>query len=256
MCLITFAWKTHPEYKLILAANRDEFYGRPTRSAQPWADEGFKDIIAGKDMKAGGTWFGVHKNGRWAAVTNFRDLNNLKVNPPSRGDLVMNYLKDDIDPKDYLFLLKETAKEYNGFNLLLGDPENMYSFNNVNEAIIQVEPGIHGLSNAFMNSKWTKVKIAKAEMNRIVTDNDVTKDALFHLLQNKTPARDHELPETGLSIEKERMVSPIFITSEDYGTRCSTLLCIGQKGNVEFTERTFKTGTNQIQEENSFSFSI
>lgn len=256
MCLIAFAWKTHPDYKLILAANRDEFYDRPTRSAQPWSEEGNIEIIAGKDMKAGGTWCGVHTSGKWAAVTNFRDLNNLKVNPPSRGELVLDYLRNDISAEEFLLKLKENAKDYNGFNLLLGDLENIYSFNNLNESVIQVEAGIHGLSNAFLNSNWTKVKIAKNGLSEILKRNEVAEEQLFRLLQNDTPAPDHELPQTGLSVEMEKMVSPVFITSEDYGTRCSTLILMDYKGNMTFKERTFKRGTSELSNEEEYRFEI
>ncbi|MDZ7806331.1 MAG: NRDE family protein [Gracilimonas sp.] len=145
MCLITFAYKKHPKYELILAGNRDEFYGRPTRSAQFWTDEGHPDILAGKDLEAGGTWLGIHKDGRWGALTNYRDPTIIKEDPPSRGELVMNYLTSDSSAIEYLQDLSTSAQDYNGFNLLLWDSGHFYHFSNQSKRMSTIEPGIHGL---------------------------------------------------------------------------------------------------------------
>lgn len=252
MCLITFAYKKHPSYALILLANRDEFYERPTRKAQFWVDEGSPDILAGKDLEAGGTWLGVHKNGRWALLTNYRDLTNLKENPPSRGDLALNFLKSEDSASQYLFLIQESAHLYNGYNLLVGDKESILHYSNYSDKITAITPGVHGLSNALLNTAWPKLEIAKSALSQHIHQNKIDSNSLFNILMNETKAQETELPETGLSKEMERAVSSIFINTKNYGTRCSTLLLIDNAGNIEFTERRFKPNSTTVIDEQIF----
>lgn len=254
MCLIVFSYRTHPKYKLIVAANRDEFYGRPTREVQFW--ENYPHLLAGQDIQAGGTWMGVSKNGRFGALTNYRDLSNLKENPPSRGELVTNYLAKQADLEDYLEGIQQKSPEYNGFNLLLSDKESMYHFSNETMEYSLIEPGIHGVSNALLNTPWTKLERAKNELKDATSSTDVDKEALFALLTDGRPAPDNELPETGLDYKREKMVSSIFIKSENYGTKCSTLLLIDYDGNLEYTERRFDKDQNKVLGTSAFEFKI
>ncbi|MEX0719875.1 MAG: NRDE family protein [Balneolaceae bacterium] len=256
MCLIVFAYKSHPEYDLVLATNRDEFYGRPTRPAQFWADEKSPDILAGKDLEAGGTWMGIHKNGSWAAVTNYRDPSIIKENPPSRGELVLNYLRGNMQAMDYLQDVTTRASEYRGFNLLLWDESGFYHYSNQSKIVSKIKAGIHGLSNAFLNTDWPKLKIAKSQLEQITRKGDIQKEALFQLLQNEQKAPENELPVTGIPQHLEKAVSSVFIKTESYGTRCSTLLLIDKEGMVDFTERSFKPGTSDISDERNFQFQI
>lgn len=254
MCLITFAYKKHPKYELILAGNRDEFYGRPTRAARFWTDEGHPDILAGKDLEAGGTWLGIHKDGRWGALTNYRDPTVIKEDPPSRGELVINYLTSDSSAIEYLQSLSSSAQDYNGFNLLLWDSGHFYHFSNQSKRMTIIEPGIHGISNALLDTSWPKLNKANNKMEDLISSENINKDELFDLLMDQTKAEDEDLPVTGIPRDLEKAISPIFIKTENYGTRCSTLLLIDKNGNVDFTERIFKPGTTEIDSENHFSF--
>lgn len=252
MCLITFAYKAHPKYNLILAGNRDEFYGRPTRKAQFWDEEGKPNILAGKDLEAGGTWLGINKDGRWSALTNYRDPSIKKEDPPSRGEIVLDYLKNDYTGMDYLAELSKKAEVYNGFNLLVWDLKDFYHYSNQNKKVSRIEPGIHGLSNALLDTPWPKLTTANQELRTIISEEDFDKEELFKLLADDRTAPDSELPVTGIPKELEKAVSSIFIKTESYGSRCSTLLLIDKDGNIDFTERRFKPGTTRVEGEQHF----
>ncbi len=235
MCLIAIAYKARAEFPLIVAANRDEFLARPARPAHFWEDG--PEILAGRDMQAGGTWMGITRAGRFAAITNYRDLRNVPPPGPSRGILVREALERGID-------VGRTAA-YAGFNLLYGTTDALRYHNNIQGADHALEPGIHGLSNHFLDTPWPKVENAKEELHRIL---DLPKDrlvpALFRLLADERTATDDKLPDTGLPLPMERAVSPIFIRTPDYGTRCSTVLLVDADGNVHFEEMTFPTRTS------------
>lgn len=252
MCLITFAYNSHPKYSLIFAGNRDEFYSRPTRKAQFWTNEGHPEILAGKDLEAGGTWLGVHKDGRWAALTNYRDPSVQKEDPPSRGNLVLDYLKSNYSAINYLQELSETADDYNGFNLLLWDAKDFLHYSNQSKHLTNIHRGIHGLSNALLDTTWPKVETANEELEAIIQQENIDKEDLFRLLKNQEKAEDEELPVTGIPKELEKAVSSVFIKTEKYGTRCSTVLLIDKQGNIDFTERTFNTDTLEVQHEQHF----
>lgn len=253
MCLIVFAYKTHSQYKLILAANRDEFYKRPTRPAQFWIEEGHPDILAGKDLEAGGTWMGISKDGAWSALTNYRDFSDIKENPPSRGELVLNYLKDKSGPSAYLDQIRDSANDYNGFNLLLGNEDSLLHYSNHSDRITEIQPGIHGVSNALLDTPWTKLEQAKSDLSEAIKKEEPAVEDLFSLLKNDTTAPDNELPETGLPYELEKAVSSVFIKTDNYGTRCSTVLLIDYQGNYTLTERRYDPATSGILEENSYT---
>lgn len=254
MCLIFFAYDQHPRYKLIVGANRDENYQRPTRGARFWNSH--PNILAGKDLEAGGTWMGITRSGRFSAVTNYRDPNILKKDPPSRGHLVLDFLKQSESPEVYLEHVDQKADRYDGFNLLVGTPADLYYYSNQQKAIQRLSPGIYGLSNHLLNTPWPKVKRARSQLRHIIQQPSISETALFDLLSDDVEAPENQLPDTGIPKEVERMISPVFIKSENYGTRCSTILLIDRNNKVTFKERRFKAGTQEIKEKNKFEFSL
>lgn len=254
MCLIVFSYKQHPEYNLIFAANRDENYERPTRKAQFW--NGHPEILAGKDLQAGGTWMGVTKEGAFSAITNYRDPAIQKSNPPSRGHLVLDFLKNDSDPVGYLRDVDRKADQYMGFNLLAGDVEQLGYYSNQATNIKLLDSGLYGLSNHLLDTPWPKINWAKEGLQEIMQDDEISEEAIFDLLADDREAPEDDLPNTGIPKDIEKKVSPIFIKSDGYGTRCSTVLLINTDGRVTFTERRFKAGTTEVVDENRYQFTI
>jgi uncharacterized protein with NRDE domain len=238
MCLIVFSLHHHPGYRLILAANRDEFYDRPTLALSRWDD--LPDISAGRDVKGGGTWLGVSRSGRIAAITNYRDPASVIADAPSRGLLVSGFLSSTESPESYLRQLGQSDRRYNGFNLIAGDRTGLWYVSNRSSGVRKLEPGLYGLSNHLLDTPWPKVRNAKAAMSRLLKPGgppDV--ERLFEVLRDRTVAPDTDLPDTGVGLEMESMLSPIFITSADYGTRSSSVLTIDDAGAVIFWERTY-----------------
>lgn len=245
MCLSVFAFKTDPDYPFIFAVNRDEFYSRPAQPATFWYDQ--PHLLAGRDLEAGGTWMGITEDHRFASLTNYRDMASIKENAPSRGKIVEEYLTSDKSPLEFLKDLKKEAHLYNGFNLIAGTLDKLWYFSNQIDVITEIEPGIHTLSNAFLNTSWPKTDKALSEFRSILQKNSKADEkAIFKLLQNDEQYPDDQLPSTGLSPEMERVVSPIFISSEDYGTRCSTLIYKDKSGQITFDERTYKPDSGEI----------
>lgn len=240
MCLILFAYHVHPVYKLIVAANRDEFYQRPTAPAHYWEDH--PELLAGRDLEKKGTWMGVTKSGRFAALTNYRDPNEATAGKRSRGELVADALNYNENIKEYMQSLTEKNDLYPGYNLLAGDVHNLYYYSNVGRELQRLEPGIYGISNHLLNSKWPKVEIGKEGLSQIINEDqeDLT-EHLFNLLQQADPAPDELLPNTGVSLEWERILSPLFIKSENYGTRSSTVLLVSEK-EIQYVEQVFVGG--------------
>jgi uncharacterized protein with NRDE domain len=239
MCLIAFAWKTHPDYELIVAANRDEWHDRPAAPAAWWNDH--PQILAGRDLKAGGTWMGVTRSGRFAAITNFRDPADRKSTVRSRGELVTAFLLGDAPPVAFLTATKKVAHEYNGFNLIVGDGTSLAYFGSVDGAINSLEPGVYALSNHTLNEPWPKVTMAKSALDEALQakmSEDARKMAIYAILSDTSVAPDDALPNTGVGIEWERVLSPALIITEKYGTRASTILSIANSGDVSFEERT------------------
>jgi uncharacterized protein with NRDE domain len=253
MCLIVFANKYHDKYKLIFAANRDEFYNRPTEAAHFWKDH--PELLAGKDLQAGGTWIGVTKSGKFAAITNYRDMQNTKENAPSRGKITLNFLLSDISPENYFSQIKSELKNYNGFNLILGNIDNLFYISNIKSELTKIESGIHGLSNAFLDTSWPKVKKSKLKLEDAINSRHISEEGLMKILDDKSFAEDENLPETGVGIELERVLSSAFIESDKYGTRCSTVLLVDKNNNVKFVERTFIPAESRFIR-NEFNFEI
>lgn len=237
MCLITFAWRTDPEKPLVVVANRDEFYARPTAPAGFWSDH--PGIFAGRDGLSGGTWFGVNTAGRFAAVTNYRDPRSNDPQARSRGELVSDFLADERAIQDYASSVFERGREYNGFNLLLGDGRTMIYVSNRSEGPQVLDSGIYALSNALLDTPWPKTVAARNALRQWLArpDADI---ALDELLLDTSPADEGELPSTGVSLELERALSAQFIEIEGYGTRCVTTLMVDRHGRATFRERGFQ----------------
>lgn len=254
MCLIVFAYKYHPNYPLILAANRDEFYERATSKAQFWDD--YPDLLAGKDNKYGGTWMGITTSGRFAAVTNFRDMTEFRKHPLSRGLMVKDYLTSLESPVKFLKRVIAMEEEYNGFNLLLGDPSDLYYYSNRNRKNRSLIPGVYGLSNHLLDTPWPKVvKSRKSLISILDNENTVDPENLFKILSDRTIAADQYLPDTGFGLEWERVLSPAFIETPTYGTMSSTVLIVDIEGHVRYEERSFK-GPHSPRDISCIEFSI
>ncbi len=233
MCLIAIAWQAHPGFPLVVAANRDEWRDRPALALHWWEDH--PEILAGRDLRAGGTWMGITRSGRFAAVTNFRDPSERNSTALSRGNLVTEFLLGGETPERFLAGLAGRAASYNGFNLLAGDARSLCYFGSREGEVREVEPGVHALSNHLLDEPWPKVSRAREAMREAAGDGDAP---LFAMLSDTTPAPDAELPHTGVGLERERWLSPALITGEAYGTRASTVLRAGADGLVRVEERT------------------
>lgn len=236
MCLIVFAHRAHPAYRLVVAANRDEWFQRPTAPAGFWADA--PEVFAGRDLEHRGTWLGVSTTDRFSAITNFRDPGNHRPDAPSRGRLVSDFLRSGVTPEAYLERLRSDAASYNGFSLLVGDGESLCYFSNREGEIRGLAPGIYGLSNHLLDVPWPKVRLGKARLAARL-DDGVDEDALLALLDDTGAAPDAELPRTGVSLEWERRLSALRTLADGYGTRSSTALLIGPDGEVRVAERSF-----------------
>ncbi|WP_211451223.1 NRDE family protein [Collimonas antrihumi] len=238
MCLIVFAWQVIPGSPLIAAANRDEFYARPTAPANWWEDR--PDIYAGRDLQDGGTWIGITRGGRFAAITNVRAPAERRADAPTRGTLVSDFLGSKKTPAEYIADIAGDAAKYNGFNLLVGDGKELIWYSNKNEEDarngLPLPPGIYGLSNASLDGCWPKVVRTKAQFASLLCQG--APDAcFFDMLSDTTRAGDCRLPSTGVGIELERVLSAVFIESPDYGTRASTLVKIRANGSAMLHER-------------------
>lgn len=246
MCLILFAYHVHPTYKLIVAANRDEFYERPTTHAHFWEDQ--PQILAGRDLLKMGTWMGITKTGRFSALTNYRDPNEITAEKQTRGDLVADFLKAETLAETYLAEVAKKRALFPGFNLLAGTKDELYFYSNIENKLKKLEPGIYGLSNNLLNTDWPKVKRGKAGLTRIIneSDNKITAE-LIKLLQNSERAPDKVLPNTGVPLEWEQLLSPLFIESERYGTRSSAVLLLSDT-EIQLTERIYSQGKIKDQE--------
>ncbi len=239
MCVIYLAYQVYPDFPLVLLANRDEFYDRPTQAAQVWED--YPEIFAGRDLIGGGTWLGVSRAGKFAAVTNYRDP-NAPQGGLSRGDLTATFLKSGVSAENYLREIKESADEYSGFNLLLGEfndhKEELFYYSNRQGLIRKLESGIYGLSNHLLDTPWQKVEKGKRFLSENL-NSDWTKDDLFAVLADESLADDADLPDTGIGFEREKLLSAVFIKTPGYGTRCSTVLTVDNYFKFDFEERVF-----------------
>ena len=240
MCVIFLAYKIHPDFPLILLANRDEFYNRPTQKAEYWKD--YPNILAGRDLVGGGTWLGVTKSGRFAAVTNYRDP-SAPNGTRSRGNLTADFLKSAESSGDYLIEIQKEADQFSGFNLLVGEinsiKNEIFYFSNRSNKIVELTPGIYGLSNHLLDTSWHKIETGKEAFAELLNKNEISNKSFFELLNDKTTAIDESLPDTGIDYELEKKLSPIFIETPVYGTRCSTVLTIDGDFEINFEEKVY-----------------
>ncbi len=253
MCLIFLSFNQHPDYPLIIAANRDEFYDRPASSLGLWPE--YPNILAGKDLTGGGTWLGVTKSGYFAMLTNYRDMANIKANAPTRGKLVLDYLAGEFDASNYLQALDASSSLYNGYNIILGTLNDPWYYSNQNHEIFRLGTGLYGLSNALLDTKWPKVEIGKEKYRQIIEKEQLDFEAIFYFMYDKTLAADEKLPDTGIGYEKEKLLSSMFIELPGYGTRNTTLLIKDKANNVQIIERTYSQ-PNDSTSELKFEFSL
>lgn len=241
MCLIFLALNQHPAYKLIVAANRDEFYARKTAPAHFWEDN--PNILGGRDLQAAGTWMAMSKIGKISLVTNYRDPAHINPTAPSRGQLVSDFLTNSDSPRSYLQKVRAHASEYNGFNLLTGNPDELFYLSNYQSGIQKLEGGVYGLSNHLLDTPWPKVKQGKDKFSSAISKSVVEPNVLFEMLYDEKRAEDKFLPDTGIGLERERALSSMFIKTNGYGTRCSTVILVSQDNHVEFSERVYDLDT-------------
>lgn len=238
MCVILLSYKTHPRYPLIFAANRDEFYDRPTAPAAFWKEP--PSLLAGKDLLGGGTWFGITGKGRIAALANYRESPAAGADAPSRGLLVRDFLLAELSGAEFLEKLKRTSDRYNGFIIIFGDVGQLYYFSNRGNTPSLLAPGIHGQSNHLLDTPWPKVLRGKEAMQHVLSlETNPSAESLLAILADHTPAEDNLLPDTGIGLERERILSPIFVTAPAYGTRSSTVVLVDTEHYVTFIERTY-----------------
>jgi uncharacterized protein with NRDE domain len=238
MCLIVLAWRCVPGHALVLAANRDEYHARPAAPAHWWADA---PVYGGRDLAAGGTWLGVSADGRWAAVTNVRDPRRVGGDGASRGALTTGFLGGRFAAADYAAAVHAARDSYREFNLLVGDRDEAWYVGSRGEGPRRLDPGIHALSNAALDTPWPKVRRARSGLSAaLVAGADDVAARLWPLLADRTPADDAMLPDTGVGTTMERALSPVFVDLPGYGTRASSVLAIGAA--VRFHERSWAAG--------------
>lgn len=242
MCLIVFAWRVVPGAPLIAAANRDEFYDRPAAAAGAWPEN--PKVYAGRDLKGGGSWMGITQEGpngpKFAALTNIRGPQERRTDAPSRGALVADYLSGDLGAEEYIAKIAEGADAYNGFNLVLGDRERLFWFSNRGAEDDrngkELAPGIYGISNSLLDAPWPKVVRTKAQFASLLCQG-APEDAFFEMLADTTRAPDLRLPDTGIELDLERVLSAVCIETAGYGTRTSTVVKLYADAPAELHER-------------------
>jgi uncharacterized protein with NRDE domain len=253
MCLLVVAHQQHAQYRLIVAANRDEFHDRPALPATYWADD--KTILGGRDLQGGGTWLAVNRAGQFAAITNVRTPRNITP-VRSRGLIISDYLNNREPASDFISDLTKLGAGYEGFNLLASDTNSTAWYSNFSHQSRALAPGVYGLSNHLLDTPWPKVNRIKADFIAAQTlPEDSLVEALFKALANEQSAPDKELPDTGISREFEKILSPIFISGDNYGTRCSTVILVSHSGELTFLERRFGPNKSFLGE-SAYKFEI
>lgn len=257
MCLIIFAHQADPDLPLVVAANRDEFFGRPTRTAQFWtSDDSQSQILAGKDLQAGGTWLGMSRGGRFAAVTNIRDPSLAEGKPRSRGELTLQFLQGSQSAAEYADSLRASFDQFAGYNLLISDGLQFYYVNNFEAICRELEPGVYGVSNGVLDNDWPKVLLGKEKLEKLMSKGaSLATDDLIRMMHDREQAPEGELPDTGISKELERKLSSAFIAGDDrgYGTLCSTAVIQDKDGQIQFTEQNY-TASGEPGENPRFNF--
>ncbi len=249
MCLIALSVGRHPDYPLIVAANRDEFHARPTEAAHWWPDR--PDVLAGRDLQAGGTWLAVSRSGRFATVTNFRDAKPPDPYHRSRGHLVTEFVAGDLAPAEYLASIDEDA--YAGFNLLVGTANEVAYLSNREEGMRSLAPGTYGLSNALLDGPWHKVESSRDRLAALVEAGNVAEDELMRLMHDRERGPTDEAERGRLDFDTAHAITAPFIVMPDYGTRCTTVVLAGADGGWQFAERRFDA-TGETTGESRFTF--
>lgn len=254
MCLVLIAHRACAGYRLVVAANRDEYHGRPTAAAAHWHDH--PAIVAGRDLEGGGTWLGMHTSGRFATVTNVRAGHAVRRGPRSRGLIVSDFLLSATDAPGHAAALMHSARDYDGFNLLSWDGEHLAWLSNQAGAPRTLAPGVHTLSNALLDTAWPKTDRLRAAFERVMQQHPRDPlPALLEVLRDNTRAADEHLPDTGIGQERERWLSSIFIEGAGYGTRCSSVLTVSDGGHVSFHERRYDDAA-RVSGDSRFEFEL
>ncbi|MFT0548191.1 NRDE family protein [Allopusillimonas ginsengisoli] len=256
MCIAYLAINAHPDWPLFIAANRDEFHHRPTAPARP--DALGPDIIAGIDLQGHGSWLGMTRQGRFALITNYRDPAHLIPNAPTRGQLVSRFLQSDMTPQAYAEQVQRDSQAYNGFNLIVGDLHSAQYVGNRTKQTqpASLAPGRYVLSNHLLDTPWPKAQRLRDALDAFplnMLERSLTE--VFEILQDETTARDDMLPRTGLSLERERLLSSPFIVSPDYGTRCSTVIAVHASGQTLFSEISY-TPAGRVARRHDWPFDL
>lgn len=251
MCLVVISWQNHPEFPLIISANRDEFFERPTAGLHLWKS-GF---YGGKDLRSGGTWLGFHPNGRWSLITNYRDFTQVRKAEISRGKLVQDFVEGQSDPEEYLREIRSEMNRYDGFNLLVSDGNKLFYLSNFGEKIEEIAPGIHGLSNGLMNDPWPKIELAKTQLEQIL-QAELSEGKLLEILKSTEKHPIESLPKTGVPPEMEIGLSAQLIRlGGNYGTVSSIAVLQHKSGLTRLKERTFQWDYTQF-EDRDFTFQL
>lgn len=239
MCLILFAFQAHPDYPLVVAANRDEAYARPASPAAFWPDH--PQVYGGRDLDMGGAWMGLTRHGKFAAVTNYRDGHPKGAAPRSRGELVGGYLTGTQAAQPYLQSVAGRQSEFAGFGVIAGGLDGLWFLSNYGNGVEAIAPGVHGLSNHLLNTPWPKVTDGKRELAALLNcDEESLSASLLEMLADRSVAAADALPDTGVGIAREKQLGPKFIAvDERYGTRASSVIIVGRDGGVRYTERSF-----------------
>lgn len=246
MCILFIAIDQHPDYPIIICANRDEFHQRPTQNMHWWPEQ---NILAGKDLQAGGTWLGLNSESYFSALTNFRRPARFDEHKRSRGDLVVQALKADGNKVQQH--LSQNAHQYNDFNLVFGPLNNLQAFDSVNKKLIPLKPGFHSICNGALDDIWPKMALGITTIETLITANEVNIEAFFSVMMNQELAHKQQLPMTGISVELESLLSSIFIVSPEYGTRSTAIVLQTKVGNIEIYERNYNEA-GQVINQNKF----
>ena len=249
MCLVVFAWKVHPEYRLVLAANRDEFHQRPAQGLHWWPD--YPEILAGRDLQAGGTWLAVSRPGRFATVTNYREQQKARPGLRSRGEIITNFVRSN-EPAG-TFVASLAGDDYAGFSLLAADSEDLWCVSNRGDQAMQLAPGVYGLSNASLDTPWAKLVRTREALRKIIAAGEINETALFKIMADRTPAQIADVEAGKLPFELARVLTAPHIVSAEYGTRCATALTWSKAEKISVSERRFDAAGNSSGE-SRFSF--
>jgi uncharacterized protein with NRDE domain len=249
MCLVVLSIGQHPDYPLILAANRDEFHARPTQDAHWWPDK--PDVLGGRDLQAGGTWLALHRNGRFATVTNFRDAKPTSPQHRSRGELVTGFVEGEQGPGEYLETI--SADAYAGFNLIVGMGTDVAYLSNREDGGRSLKQGTFGLSNALLDGPWDKVERSKRKLAALLDEGAINETTLFRLMDDRDRGPVEDVETGRLDFETAHTITAPFIVMENYGTRCTSVLLINKEGECRFTERRFDP-EGEMTGESRFSF--